>query len=356
MNNRTPFLLALFGIGAFLLATFFLLLSSTQYVQASDGDSSEAWLPMIQLQEALADPGVASIRGSLHVVGGLSSAGPTDLHLQWHPQEATWQSLPALPVPRADATTFVLSDTLYVFGGYNVWYGGAISYTHSYQTASKQWVEETAMLTPTSGATGAVLNGHLYVFGGFDNISETSVVQSYDPINRTWMLHEPMPFARSEAASALLNGQLYIIGGNIFSPTMGTHVLTGTKAIDSTLVSVYDPQQQEWQTVASLPEPRVDATAIVRNGKIYLMGGTDRWLSGSVQRDLFIYDPLLDEWHVGPQLPDASGGLRGIAVDNRIYAIGGYGDDGLPLANVNLLDKIAATIYLPTISHGDQSR
>lgn len=351
MNNRTPFLLILVGIGAFLLASFFSLLSAPRHAQASDGDDAEAWLPMIQLQEALADPSVASLGGTLHVIGGLSAAGPTDIHLQWQQQEATWQALPSMPVPRSDATTFVLSDTLYVLGGYNVWYGGAISYTHRYHAASGQWIEETAMLTPTSGASGALLNGHIYIFGGYDNISETAIVQSYDPVNREWTLRDPMPYARSEAASALLNDRLYIIGGNIFSPTMGSHVLTGTQAIPSTLVSVYDPQQDQWQTVAPLPQPRVDATAIARNGKIYLLGGTDRWLSGSVQNDVFIYDPQTDEWSLGPQLPAASGGLRGIVLDNRIYAVGGYDDDGLPIASVNIFDRIAATIHLPIVNN-----
>jgi len=259
--------------------------------------------------------------------------------------------MPAMPVPRADAVTFVVNNRLYVLGGYNIWYGGAISYTHSYDPTSRQWFTETAMLTPTSGAAGALIDGSIYVFGGFDNVSESSAVQSYDPVQRRWTVHNSMPLARSETASAVLDGMVYIIGGNTFSATMGTHVFTGTQPISSTIVTVYDPARNTWHTAAPLPEPRVDATAVVRNGRIYVMGGTDQWIAGSVRSDVFIYDPQVDAWSIGPQLPDASGGLRGILIGNRIYAIGGYGDDGLPIANVNILERINNTIYLPAVNN-----
>ncbi|MCB0064982.1 MAG: hypothetical protein KDE19_22815, partial [Caldilineaceae bacterium] len=193
MPNRTYYLFLLIGTGAALLSLLLLLTVPLKAAQASDGEGTDAWLPTVQLQEALADPSVATVDGALHVVGGLSPAGPTNIHFQWAPQQATWQSMPAMPVPRADAVTFVVNHRLYVLGGYNIWYGGAISYTHSYDPTSHQWFTETAMLTPTSGAAGALIDGSIYVFGGFDNVSESSAVQSYDPVQRTWTVHSSMP-------------------------------------------------------------------------------------------------------------------------------------------------------------------
>ncbi len=357
MSTRpAPFLPSVaLSIGLLLFLIISLLL--TTRLQAAeqeplvDGERTEDWLSVAALTQGVADPSVASLGTMIHVVGGVSAEGPLDSHLQLDPLQRRWAALPALPVPRSDAVTAVISDTLYVIGGYNHWYGGAISYTHGYNVVTQRWITATAMITAVSGAAGVFVNGEIYIFGGFDNHTETAIVQSYDPGQDRWRIATTMPVARSEFAAVALHDRIYLMGGNIFSTTVGSHAADSAKPIAATLVSVYHPQSDQWRTAAPLPAPRVDFTAIVRDGKIYVIGGTDRWLTGLLQKDLFIYDPQKDEWSLGPALPEMRGGLRSTMWNDRLYIIGGYDSDGHPVATVDLLETIAPRIYLPVITN-----
>ncbi|MEZ4619969.1 MAG: kelch repeat-containing protein [Caldilineaceae bacterium] len=312
---------------------------------------TEGWLVLNALEQGLADPGVEIVDNALHVVGGLSPEGPAAGLWQLNSQSRIWQRLPDLPVPRSDAATAVISDTLYVIGGYNMWYGGALHDTHGYESAMQTWITATALITPVSGAAAVVVNNEIYVFGGFDNVSETALVQRYNPKLNRWTLGTPMPWARSEFDAVVLDGLVYLIGGNIFPVgSDDIHVATNGAPISSAQVVVYDPTLNEWRTTPPLPEPRVDAAAIVRNGEIYVTGGTDRWIHGTIHADVFVYDPQQDQWHTGPSLPTARGGHRGALLDDHLYVVGGYDANGISMANVTMFDTIAATIYLPVIS------
>ncbi len=349
MVTKIPLLLRLFGCSSTLLVALYLFMLSTAQAQTLDHDAPEGWLPFATLTQGLADPGVATVGSTLHIVGGLSPEGPADLHLRMEADATGWQKLPALPVPRSDATTATVGERLYIFGGYNVWYGGAVSYTHAFESTSQRWITATAMITPVSGAAAVVIDDDIYVFGGFDNHSESAFVQQYNPEQDRWSIQRPMPEARSEFAAVLLDEKVYLIGGNIRSMSAGDPAATRATSLSSTLVSVYDVATDSWQRAAPLPAPRVDAAAIVRNGKIYVTGGTDQWLSGNVLADLFVYDPTTDQWSSGPPLLRPRGGHRAALVQERLYLIGGYDTNSAPLASVNRLDMIASTIYLPTV-------
>lgn len=355
MLRRTAPLLPPIVVTLGLLLLLLISLLQTREVQAAeqqpsvDGDVAEEWLYSPLLAQAVADPSVVTVGSMIHVVGGLSPEGPADQHWQFDPATQHWQALPVLPVPRSDATAAVLDNMLYVTGGYNMWYGGALSYTHGYNLATQQWITATALITPVSGAAGVVVNGEWVVLGGFDNTSESAFVQRYNPTTNEWHVGAPMPVARSEFDAVALGDLVYIIGGNIISTTPHSGA-AAVETMPATLVSVYNPQTEEWQVAAPLPAPRIDFTAVARNGKIYVIGGTDRWITGSAQRDLFIYDPLRDEWTLGPILPTARAGLRSAPWANTIFVIGGYDNSGRPIADVSFLDTIAATIFLPVIS------
>jgi len=354
MSRRTALLNPSIAVtlGLLLLLSLYLTtdLQAAEESPLADGEATEAWLSFPLLTEGIADPAVVTVGSMIHVVGGLSQAGPTGQHWQFDPVAQRWQTLPPLPVPRSDAVSALIGDTLYVAGGYNMWYGGALSYTHSYNVITQAWITTTALITPVSGAASVVVNDQLIVLGGFDNRSESASVQRYDPVTKEWHAGRAMPVARSEFDAVLLDDLIYVIGGNIISHDTRGQTLAKTDPIPATLVSAYDPQREEWQTMAPLPAPRIDFTARVRDGKIYVIGGTDRWITGNAQKDLFIYDPLLNEWTQGPLLPTARAGLRSTRWQSTIFVIGGYNDSGAPLADVSFLDTIASTIFLPVIS------
>ncbi len=89
----------------------------------------------------------------------------------------------------------------------------------------------------------------------------------------------------------------------------------------------YDPYEDEWQSAANLPDYRYSAPAVELNGKIHLIGGSDRELSGlfseSFQSTHFVYDPSRDKWHEKMNIPLARSRFGAVAHDNKIYCLGG---------------------------------
>ena len=79
-----------------------------------------------------------------------------------------------------------------------------------------------------------------------------------------------------------------------------------------------------------LPTPLAGAIAVVRQGRIYVMGGTDA--QGRPQQSVYMgrigADGHIDGWHVQPPLPGPRAYGAGIARDGRLAAIGGVADSG----------------------------
>jgi N-acetylneuraminic acid mutarotase len=70
-----------------------------------------------------------------------------------------------------------------------------------------------------------------------------------------------MPTARGFVATATVNNKIYTISGG----TRGSSPLN--------TVEMYDPSQNTWSTLASVPTPRHDAAAAAVGSKIYVIGG-----------------------------------------------------------------------------------
>ena len=127
-----------------------------------------------------------------------------------------------------------------------------------------------------------------------------------------WQTRSPLAArARQETAVVALHGEIYVLGGFDAS---GRIVPT---------VEAYDPGDDQWRSVADLPEPLHHANAAVVGGKIYVAG----FLTGPFVADgrMFIYDPETDAWAAGPPMPTGTErGAAGVAVlAGKIYVAGG---------------------------------
>lgn len=102
------------------------------------------------------------------------------------------------------------------------------------------------------------------------------------PFCETWFAgHRPM---RRFAACAYLQGAIYIIGGGTES------TIASTRSVDR-----FNLQTLKWSQAAHLLTFRIDPTAVVHNGKIYVYGG--KWLNCSeISPPGEYYIPERDEW------------------------------------------------------------
>jgi N-acetylneuraminic acid mutarotase len=90
-----------------------------------------------------------------------------------------------------------------------------------------------------------------------------------------------MPTERIALSTSALDGKVYAIGGYI--PRV-----SGYPGV--TTVEVYDPETDTWTTAPDMPTGRFGLRTSVVGGKIYVIGGMDKWV-GSAYRTVVEYDP-----------------------------------------------------------------
>ena len=128
--------------------------------------------------------------------------------------------------------------------------------------------------------------------------------EKYDPETNNWTTIASVPVSTSGAVVAYQN-KIYLIGGN---PTQ-----------------VYDPVTDTWENRTSIPTTRSSLQANVVDGKIYLIGG--QMPAGLYQ--IFpsssndVYDPETDSWSQMAPIPVPVMGYASAVLDDKIYIISG---------------------------------
>ncbi|GBL92050.1 Kelch-like protein 30 [Araneus ventricosus] len=125
-------------------------------------------------------------------------------------------------------------------------------------------------------------NGFIYVMGGCEeDFSYIEDIERFDPRTRKWELVSRMvPIYVSEAVA--VRGYIYAIGYE--------------NALTNMMVQVYDPASDRWSSVSAPRLLKLQTTAIVFRGRLYLIGG-EYW------RSMEEYDPVNDVWIPMPNLP-----------------------------------------------------
>jgi len=146
--------------------------------------------------------------------------------------------------------------------------------------------------------------GFLYVIGGRSSAFASAVLNNlerYDHVTNTWTTLAPMPTPRAAAAAAAVDDTIYLIGGR----TNGFSVCGGGLAPGAlSVVERYDMAADSWTTVAPLPTPRSDLTAIEHGGKVFVFGGCAGFPAAATN-EVDMYDPQTNSWTVLPHMPTA---------------------------------------------------
>lgn len=199
-------------------------------------------------------------------------------------------------------------------GGYLYVYGGHISPTHTYSTASvsgkfhrlhlesKQW-QPLASGPALQGMNLASWQGKIIRVGGMEprnapgtkhDIHSISDVASFDPQTGKWTNLAPLPEPRSSHDVAVIGNKLIVAGGWVLRGAEPTTWSSTVLTLD-----LADPKAT-WQ---SSPQP-FDRRAFIsatHNGKMYVLGGITA--SNAVSAEVEIFDPAASTWSKGPKLP-----------------------------------------------------
>ena len=124
--------------------------------------------------------------------------------------------------------------------------------------------------------------------------------------------------------SRLSTSALYVIGGIDAAGRAQPTVLGASITADSV--------SQSFTSLEPLPTPLAGAIAVVRHGRIYVMGGTDAL--GRPQQAVYVgrigADGHIDGWFTQPPLPGPRAYGGGIVRNGRVTAIGGTSDSVPP--------------------------
>lgn len=161
----------------------------------------------------------------------------------------------------------------------------------------------------------------------------------------TWTRTPDLPAKRAFAAVAIANRY------NSRLAARALYVIGGVDETGRALATVYralldaDTAIGSFTTIEPLPDPVAGAIAVVRRGRIYVMGGADSL--GRPQTSVFVgrigLDGHIDGWYTQPALPGPRAYGGGVVLDERATVFGGISDSAQPGGGLDTLQtRLAA--------------
>lgn len=191
--------------------------------------------------------------------------------------------------------------------------------------AYERWTYGQSLPEPRANFAIANFENGLYAIGGETNSGVTAFNTRYDLSTQIWDVLSEKPTPVADVQSVQIGGKFYIPGGR----------KTDGNVIDT--LEVYDPRDDSWMEVSSLPKPLSAYSIAASEGKMYLFGG---WDGSQYVEDVYSYDPDADEWDKIDDLPSARGFSSAVVLGGKIYVLGGVDNVGEPLSNVEIFDPV----------------
>jgi N-acetylneuraminic acid mutarotase len=259
-----------------------------------------------------------------------------------------WATGPALPQPRADAVTVLLSGLPYVIGGRDAAGNPTTTVFRGTVVEGKLtgWEEATdlALKVPLADAAGVATTKGIFIFGGrsTDGAPSTKVYEALVGTGSSAKLGAwaentqlPLPEARADQTAVLTGNFVYVLGGNGPNGTSNSVFFLALGANGQPKVNPATNQPFGWgvsvaQSAAfALPEPRAKHTSFTNSGASYVLGGVAA--DGSLQKTNYWAVPdattgaLIGGWsHLAvTDLPDGIAEAAVANVASTAFVIGG---------------------------------
>ena len=284
--------------------------ADVQYAPINVDGSVGAWASTTSFTTARANHTSVAYNGYLYVIGGSTAStsacknAGTSIEcndVQFAPINSngtvgTWTASSYFNNPRHNHTTVLYNGYMYILGGLNtvslndVQFArvnangsvGAWNYTHASINDGTTFV--SGFTSIRNNHASVAYNGYIYVLGGFASPTYFGDTQ-YAPINAdgtigTWVTNATnFTIARANFASVAFNGYIYVIGGC----SVGT-CTTYQSDVQSAPINA-DGSIGTWATTNAFTTARMEHTAVVYDGYLYVVGGTNGTLQNDTQYD-----------------------------------------------------------------------
>ncbi len=240
----------------------------------------------------------------LLVWGG--SAGPDHLAecfadgARYDPVTGEWTEMaPAPGEGRCGSVAVWTGDELLVYGGHGAAGPPSLEDLHddviAYDPAADEWRSSgPAPVDARLGAVGAWTGDELVVVGGSDGeLDARADGAAYDPDADEWRRIPDMPIPpRSGLEGAWAGDELIVFAGTELHDEGQEERLDG---------AAYDPDADEWRTIADLPGPHSTPAVAWSGSLLYVVGGD---LQDPERHPAVVaYEPDADSWEVLPNAP-----------------------------------------------------
>ena len=169
----------------------------------------------------------------------------------------SWESRPALPVPRSEVASAVAGGRIVVLGGF-LDDGSSSRRVDQYDPSARRWNRLPDLPVGVNHPLAAADGNRIYVVGGYANGEPRR--QAYVLERGRWLALASLPEPRAAGGAAVVGGRLYVVGGVVARGKLAREML------------VYDPASRRW-SAASGPTPREHLGVAALGGRIYAVGG-----------------------------------------------------------------------------------
>ncbi|XP_026552863.1 kelch-like protein 23 [Pseudonaja textilis] len=272
----------------------------------------------------------------MYVIGGYYWHPLSEVHI-WDSVKNVWVQGTDMPEhTRESYAVTSLGPNIYVTGGYRTDNIEALDLMWIYNFETDEWTEGLPMLNAKYYHCAVTLNGCIYTLGGYRKGAPAEEAEFYDPLRKKWFPIANMIKGVGNAAACVLNEIIYVTGGHYGYRGSCTYdkiqmynsdinewsIITTSSYLEYGLCSIalenklylvggqttttdcYDPEQNVWTQKADMIERRMEGSAVVMNGCIYVTGGYSS-SRGSYLQNIEKYDPESNKWEIVGNLPSA---------------------------------------------------
>lgn len=316
----------------------------SQRVASSGTWSTKAPLPTAHLDAGVATvDGKIYVLGG-EAMGNQASS----LNHEYDPTTDRWRERAPIPNVTSHAGIAAYRGKIYLVGGFTaIVHAVPLDKVFEYDVAANTWRQLPSIQSPLGSVGVAVVGGKIHAIGGRgpNNIT-VATHQVYDIVSGKWTVAAPLPTARDHFGVAVVDGLIHVIGGRISNHIFDNSkpasapvaFIPENNGANTPLHDVYDPATNSWRSAAPLPTARSNGAAIYYHGLILYAGGECKKPNPKGGGDTFseneAYDPQTNQWLTLAPLPAGHQGFGAAVIgQNAYFATGSLGCGGGPLTD-----------------------
>ncbi|WP_164931688.1 Kelch repeat-containing protein [Longirhabdus pacifica] len=282
-----------------------------QQAQDNDEGLESAWQAMEPMPTPRHGFGTAVVDGKVYIIGGAkqeltNAVGVVEVY---DPKTNSWTTAAPMNSPRKAFATVAYNEEIYTIGGGK---GNAVKKVEIYNPETNTWRNGTPIPEESYNGKAVVLNDKIYVL----HTHRTKFFYEYDPQSDVWTKKQSTDAAIGRVGLTVFDGDIYAVGG--LTPGKYVHGKLIPPVYHQT-VQRYNIVNDEWEEVPemSMLTGRYEAETVEVDGRLFLAD------TRSPEHSAELYDPEQQYWFNLESMPGAAS-QNGLIVDHTdIVAVDG---------------------------------